>query len=218
MLFPCDLPGGTKKSAFHPRRTESFLADMRKSFEKRAAKNDGPHKNSRQEPEKRRKTSKIPLVGQASAALCAAASQHLAAVRGRHSLAETMFLAALTLLGLIGSQHLPHTSYYSKNLNGHRHRSHTKRSGLCRCLSVILRIRYIIDSPSPVCQGKLCKPIAKISPGRMSARPARRRPSRPDFRHLLPGAPQKTALLSTSVHPPVDNLKSPSKYVTMYSE
>lgn len=113
MLFPCDLPGGTKKSAFHPRRTESFLADMRKSFEKRAAKNDGPHKNSRQEPEKRRKTSKIPLVGQASAALCAAASQHLAAVRGRHSLAETMFLAALTLLRLVSSQHLSSTSYYN---------------------------------------------------------------------------------------------------------
>lgn len=84
------------------------------------------------------------LQGQLLAALRTTASQHLAAILRRHSLAEAMLLAALTLLGLISSQHLPHTSYYPKNLNGHRHRSNNQVSGLCRCLSVILRIRYII--------------------------------------------------------------------------
>ena len=84
------------------------------------------------------------LQGQLLAALRTTTSQHLAAILRRHSLAEAMLLAALTLLGLISSQHLPHTSYYPKNLNGHRHRSNNQVSGLCRCLSVILRIRYII--------------------------------------------------------------------------
>lgn len=95
------------------------------------------------------------LQGQLLAALRTTASQHLAAILRRHSLAEAMLLAALTLLGLISSQHLPHTSYYP-GLNGHRHRSNTKKdaSGLCRCLSVMLRIRYIIDSDPVVCQAQ----------------------------------------------------------------
>lgn len=66
------------------------------------------------------------LQGQLLAALRTTASQHLAAILRRHSLAEAMLLAALTLLGLISSQHLPHTSYYP-GLNGHRHRSNTKK-------------------------------------------------------------------------------------------
>ena len=46
-----------------------------------------------------------PSVGQASAATGAAASQDLAAVGGSHALAETMDLGAMTLLGLIGTNH-----------------------------------------------------------------------------------------------------------------
>ena len=44
-------------------------------------------------------------MSQASAALCTAASQNLAAVLGGHALTETMLLGALTLLGLIGTNH-----------------------------------------------------------------------------------------------------------------
>ena len=44
-------------------------------------------------------------MGQASAALSAAAGQHLAAILGGHSLAEAVLLGALTLLGLIGTEH-----------------------------------------------------------------------------------------------------------------
>ena len=46
------------------------------------------------------------LVAQAGTALGAAASQDLAAVGGSHSLAESMNLSAVTLSGLIGTQHL----------------------------------------------------------------------------------------------------------------
>ena len=49
-------------------------------------------------------------MSQASAALCTAASQNLAAVLGGHALAETMLLGALTLLGLIGTNHCLYTS------------------------------------------------------------------------------------------------------------
>ena len=45
-------------------------------------------------------------MGQASAALSAAAGKHLAAIGSSHSLAETVLLGALTLLGLIGTEHL----------------------------------------------------------------------------------------------------------------
>ena len=44
-------------------------------------------------------------MGQASATLSAATSQHLTAVLGGHSLAEAVLLGALTLLGLIGTEH-----------------------------------------------------------------------------------------------------------------
>ena len=46
-----------------------------------------------------------PSVAQADAALRAAAGQDLAAVGGGHALAEAMDLGALTLLGLIGTNH-----------------------------------------------------------------------------------------------------------------
>ena len=45
-------------------------------------------------------------VGQTDAAGAAAAGQDLAAVGGGHPLAEAMDLAALTLLGLIGTNHV----------------------------------------------------------------------------------------------------------------
>ena len=45
-----------------------------------------------------------PSMGQTGAASCAAASQNLAAVGSRHSLAEAVFLGALKLLGLIGTR------------------------------------------------------------------------------------------------------------------
>ena len=45
------------------------------------------------------------LVAQLFSALCSAAGQNLAAVRGRHSLAEAVLFLALTLLGLIGTEH-----------------------------------------------------------------------------------------------------------------
>ena len=43
-------------------------------------------------------------VGQTSAALGTAAGQHLAAIAGGHTLAETVFLGTLALLGLIGTK------------------------------------------------------------------------------------------------------------------
>ena len=46
-----------------------------------------------------------PSVGETSAALGAAASQNLATVGSGHALAETMDLGAMTLLGLIGTNH-----------------------------------------------------------------------------------------------------------------
>ena len=50
---------------------------------------------------------RLPLasVGQADAALGAATGQDLAAIPGRHTLAEPVLLGALTLLGLIGTDH-----------------------------------------------------------------------------------------------------------------
>jgi len=43
--------------------------------------------------------------GQAQTALCTTASQNLAAIGSSHSLTETVHLGALTLLGLIGTEH-----------------------------------------------------------------------------------------------------------------
>ena len=45
-------------------------------------------------------------MGQAGAALGAAAGKNLPAVGGPHPLAETVLLGALALLGLIGTEHL----------------------------------------------------------------------------------------------------------------
>ncbi len=51
------------------------------------------------------------LVGQTSSALCSSASQNLAAVLGRHSLAETMLFFSLDLFGLVSSQHYSTPSF-----------------------------------------------------------------------------------------------------------
>ena len=48
------------------------------------------------------------LVAQLSSALCSAASENLAAVLGGHSCAEAVNLLALTLLGLVGTEHVLH--------------------------------------------------------------------------------------------------------------
>ena len=45
-------------------------------------------------------------MGQASAALSTTAGQDLTAIGGTHSLAEAVLLGTLTLLGLIGTEHL----------------------------------------------------------------------------------------------------------------
>ena len=70
-------------------------------------------------------------MGQTNAALGAAAGENLAAVLGRHSLAETVLLGALTLLGLISADHVGHfLSYFSTILDGALHRSwHRKPTG-----------------------------------------------------------------------------------------
>ena len=47
-------------------------------------------------------------MGQADAALGAAAGQHLAAIAGGHTLAEAVLLGTLALLGLIGTKHGGH--------------------------------------------------------------------------------------------------------------
>jgi len=51
----------------------------------------------------------VSLVGQTSAALVTSSLENLSAVCGSHSLTETVFLASLSLLGLICSEHM-HTS------------------------------------------------------------------------------------------------------------
>jgi hypothetical protein len=48
----------------------------------------------------------VRLGGQNLAALCAAASQNLAAVGGSHSLTETVDLGTMTIAGLVGTLHL----------------------------------------------------------------------------------------------------------------
>ena len=45
-------------------------------------------------------------MGEAGSALCSAAGKDLAAVCGCHSLAEAVLFLALTLLGLISTQHI----------------------------------------------------------------------------------------------------------------
>ena len=69
--------------------------------------------------------------GELLAALGATTSQNLAAVGGGHSLAETVLLGALTLLGLISADHVGHfLSYFSTILDGAQHRSwHRKLTG-----------------------------------------------------------------------------------------
>jgi hypothetical protein len=47
-------------------------------------------------------------MGQTSATLCTAASEHFAAIGSTHSLTETVLLGTLALLGLIGTEHAIH--------------------------------------------------------------------------------------------------------------
>ena len=56
-------------------------------------------------------------MGQTSSALRSSASQNLAAVGSGHALTETMLLGALTLLGLIGTNHAgtPPVQFGGKN-------------------------------------------------------------------------------------------------------
>ena len=53
-------------------------------------------------------------VAELGSALRSAAGEDLAAVRGRHSLAEAVLFLALALLGLVGTQHVLH-SFQVKN-------------------------------------------------------------------------------------------------------
>ena len=66
-------------------------------------------------------------MGQTGAASCAAAGQDLAAVGGRHSLAEAVLLGALTLLRLERSLHNFVHLPVLKFTDGHRHRSGARR-------------------------------------------------------------------------------------------
>ena len=49
------------------------------------------------------------LVAQSGSALLTASFQYLPSVCSRHSLAEAVFLASLTLFGLISSDHFAHS-------------------------------------------------------------------------------------------------------------
>ena len=58
---------------------------------------------------------KLRLGAQLGAASCATAGQDFATVAGAHALTEAVFLLALTLFGLIGTDHVltpPDRSYY----------------------------------------------------------------------------------------------------------
>ena len=50
-------------------------------------------------------------MSETSTALCTATSQDLAAVLGGHALTKTVNFGALTLLGLIGTNHVVHLLY-----------------------------------------------------------------------------------------------------------
>ena len=54
------------------------------------------------------KTCRNALRAQLLAAICASALQNVTTVRSRHTLAEPVDLAALSLLGLIGTYHILH--------------------------------------------------------------------------------------------------------------
>ena len=58
-------------------------------------------------------------------ALRSAAGQHLAAVGGRHSLAEAVLLGALALLGLIGTEHCMTPPFYRISGGSLRARSYS---------------------------------------------------------------------------------------------
>ena len=76
------------------------------------------------------------LRAQLLAALCASALQNITTVRSRHTLAEPMNLAALSLFGLIGTYHILHL--FLPNIV----MAHNAKLTL-----------PIIEEPSPKCQG-----------------------------------------------------------------
>jgi len=51
------------------------------------------------------------LIGELGSAFCSAAGKNLAAVLRRHSLTEAMLLLAMTLLGLIRTNHFVHLPF-----------------------------------------------------------------------------------------------------------
>ena len=69
----------------------------------------------------------VTSMGQTGTALGTAASQHLTAVAGGHSLAEAVLLGALTLLRLERSLHNFVHLPVLKFTDGHRHRSGARR-------------------------------------------------------------------------------------------
>ena len=79
-------------------------------------------------------------MGQAVAALCAAAGEDLTAVSGAHPLAEAMLFGALALFGLIGTEHL-HTPPDLKDL----------RRGRSALYSTAEKNSPAVDHFAPVC-------------------------------------------------------------------
>ena len=65
------------------------------------------------------------LGGQNLAALCAAASQNLAAIGGSHSLTETVDLGTMTIAGLVGTLHLDTPPIYNSYARQSYDRSNT---------------------------------------------------------------------------------------------
>ena len=99
-------------------------------------------------------------MGQASAALGAAAGQNLTAVAGGHSLAEAVLLGALALLGLIGTEHCM-TPPFCKIRRQNKAAAHTRRrAGDLSPAAAVDRLdaakrhgKHYTDFPAP-CQQK----------------------------------------------------------------
>ena len=67
----------------------------------------------------------VTSMGQTGTTLGTTASQNLAAVAGSHSLAETVLLGALALLGLIGTEHCMTPPFYRISGGSLRARSYS---------------------------------------------------------------------------------------------
>ena len=102
----------------------------------------------------------VTSMGQASTALGTAASQHLTAVAGGHSLAEAVLLGALALLGLIGTEHCM-TPPFCKIRRQSKAAAHTRRrAGDLSPAAAVDRLdaakrhgKHYTDFPAP-CQQK----------------------------------------------------------------